>query len=68
MAPGPNGRGADNVAFFRPDGGGRQNGPDRHQLPPSALTPAQFEIGHGTPAAADDDVSSRENLLAPRGQ
>lgn len=74
-------RGVDNVAFFRPGGdgppaaafanGGRQTGPDRHQLPPSALTPAQFEMSYGTLAtatAAADDMSSRDNLLAPRGQ
>lgn len=46
----------------------RQTVPDRHQLPPSALAPAQFEMSYGTPAAADDGMCSRENLLAPRGQ
>lgn len=75
---------ADNVAYFRPaaDGdkptpaaanGGRQtNGaPDRHQLPPSALTPVQFEMSYGTPAATAADhnaMSSKDNLLTPRGQ
>lgn len=47
--------------------GGRQvaSAPDRHQLPPTALTPVQFEMSYGTPA--DDGMSSKENLLTPRG-
>lgn len=51
--------------------GGRQasGAPDRHQLPPSTLTPVQFEMSYGTPAAADHNaMSSKDNLLTPRGQ
>lgn len=77
---------ADNVAYFRTDpafanGGRRADGPDRHQLPPSALTTTpsvQFEMNYETSVAAaaaaaaangaDDGMTSRENLLAPRGQ
>jgi Na(+)-dependent inorganic phosphate cotransporter len=40
---------------------------DRHQLPPSTLTPVQFESSYGTPAAADHNaMSSKDNLLTPR--
>jgi len=68
---------ADNVAYSaggddgtdddrRRENGGRHSGvPDRHQLPPSTLTPVQFEMNYGTPAA---DMSSKDNLLTPRGQ
>jgi len=49
--------------------GGRHSGaPDRHQLPPSTLTPVQFEMSYGTPAAGAADMSSKDNLLTPRGQ
>lgn len=67
--------GADNVAYFTADGrtatngngaGRHAAGPDRHQLPPSALTPVQFEMSYGTPA--DDGMSSKDNLLMPKGQ
>ncbi|XP_022170729.1 putative inorganic phosphate cotransporter isoform X2 [Myzus persicae] len=74
---------ADNVAYFGPaagdagdrhrrtsatNGGRRASGaPDRHQLPPSTLTPVQFEMSYGTPAAADQNaMSSKDNLLTPR--
>lgn len=69
---------ADNVAYFRgqpddktPADSGKRHAaaPDRHQLPPSAVrTPAQFEMSYGTPAADDGGMSSKENLLTPRGQ
>lgn len=51
------------------NGGRHASGaPDRHQLPPSTLTPVQFEMSYGTPAAADHNaMSSKENLLTPRG-
>lgn len=69
--------GADNVAYFAADGrtatngngngaGRHAAGPDRHQLPPSALTPVQFEMNYGTPV--DDGMSSKDNLLMPKGQ
>ncbi|VVC43100.1 Major facilitator superfamily,Major facilitator superfamily domain [Cinara cedri] len=68
---------ADNVAYFRQSddkttaengsGGKRQTAaPDRHQLPPSAMTPVQFEMSYGTPSADDGAMSSKENLLTPR--
>lgn len=52
------------------NGGRRASGaPDRHQLPPSTLTPVQFEMSYGTPATADHNaMSSKDNLLTPRGQ
>jgi len=52
------------------NGGRHASGaPDRHQLPPSTLTPVQFEMSYGTPAAADHNaMSSKDNLLTPRGQ
>lgn len=75
---------ADNVAYSAGDdetddrrrettstaaNGGRHSGvPDRHQLPPSTLTPVQFEMNYGTPAAGAADMSSKDNLLTPRGQ
>lgn len=64
--------GVDNVAYFRP---AADDKPDRHQLPPSALTPVQFEMSYGMPTApgvgagaVDDGMSSKENLLTPRGK
>jgi hypothetical protein len=69
MTNSSNSAGVDNVAFFRPAADDKSA---RHQLPPSALTPAQFEMSYGTPTAvtgaADDGMSSKENLLTPRGQ
>lgn len=60
--------GVDNVAFFRPATDDKSG---RLQLPPSTLTPAQFEMNYGTPTAVagatDDGMSSKENLLTPRG-
>jgi len=75
--------GADNVAYFCStaddhddrsvaNGNGLRQ-PDRHQLPPSALTPVQFEMNYGTPPATtvaagdDNNMSSKDNLLMPRG-
>lgn len=75
--------GIDNVAYFGPTDDNKSapaavksavqnvSALDRHQLPPSALAPAQFEMNYGMPPATtanNDGISSKENLLTPRGE